>query len=248
MRLTLVCLAALLTFACSDADSLGDQPPVEVPITGNPTWENGIAELVDLKCAWCHAVPKPDIAPSDITPDLDLTQYATQIENGTVIRGGDSIGRWMADGILEHPVDLYVDITQFPDETILAVRQMPLDYATQLTQSEITALLAWSANGSPLREGEVYVGDPIAGEISYNNHCAVCHAVDGQGVNAFINGQPDPNRWYGTPIRPGTGTPAKVKSMWLTKVVPLEFRALEPVSDEEANNIAVYLDQLTSGQ
>ena len=237
-------LALLMTLlACSDAETLGDEPPVEVVITGSPTWDNGIRELVDLKCAYCHAVPRPDTAPNEIIADLDLTTYDTAIVDGKVIRGADSIGRWLAIGILDHDVDIFLDITVIP-EVLLTARQMPLDYGTQLTETEKGQLLAWSANGSPRDDTPQPTGDAAIGQGLYEAHCGGCHANDGKGINAFIDGAIDPTRWYGPPLRPNTTTVEKGKSMWLHKVVPFEFRELDELSTEDAAAIHTYVNGL----
>ncbi|MDJ0842274.1 MAG: cytochrome c [Acidobacteriota bacterium] len=242
-------LLLLANTACSDADTLGDEPPREIVISGSPTWDNGIRELMDLKCAYCHAVPKPDTAPDDIIADLDLTVYDTSIVNGRVIRGADSVGRWIADGIFDHGLDIYVDLTVIP-ETILVARQMPLDYGTQLTDAEKGFLAAWSTNGSPRNDSPQPDGDPVTGKQLYDAHCGACHGFNdnaGAGVNAFVDGQLDPNRWYGPPVRPNTATVEKIKSMWLHKVVPFEFRELEALSTQEAADIRAYLVSVLFG-
>jgi len=240
---TTALLLALLALACSDADTLGDEPPRELVITGNPTFENGISALLDLKCAYCHGVPRPDIAPADITSDLDLSRYETVIVDGRLVRGADAIGRWLEDGIMDHALDIYVDFTVFP-EAILEARQMPLDYGTQLTDREKGYLLSWSANGSPRNDlPEPAGGDPIAGRSSYLINCGSCHGVDGQGRNAPTVDASDPIRWYGPPIRKTTATTAKIKSMYLHKTVPLNGVSLEPISDGVALDIRAYLIQ-----
>ena len=38
----------MLLMSCSEADTMGDEPPDEIVIEGTPTWENGIGELVEL--------------------------------------------------------------------------------------------------------------------------------------------------------------------------------------------------------
>ena len=125
IRLCLVATAMLLLLHCSDADTLGDEPPVEVVISGSLTYDNGVDELLRVKCGYCHAYPKPELAPDNIIEDLDLTVYASRLENDRAIRGADSIGTWIHEGILEGPVTNF-DATSNP-------RQMPLNYGTPLT-------------------------------------------------------------------------------------------------------------------
>ncbi|MGA0261350.1 MAG: hypothetical protein ACO3NI_14465, partial [bacterium] len=65
----------MLLMSCSEADTLGDEPPDEIVIEGTPTWENGIGELVELKCASCHQVPASSYTPHGTPENLDLRYY-----------------------------------------------------------------------------------------------------------------------------------------------------------------------------
>ena len=125
----LICCSFLL-LACSEADTLGDEPPTEIVIEGTPTWRNGIGELVELKCASCHQVPASSFTPEGTPATLDLRHYDTA---GSV-RGGDSLGIWITAGILEKQLG--------------GIRKMPLEYATPLTDREITYLKDWASNGA----------------------------------------------------------------------------------------------------
>ena len=220
-------ITAVFTMSCSDADTLGDEPPVEVTIQGPLTYENGVNAMLDLKCATCHAVPLPDLAPSNIVPNLDLSVYESRVEGGQVILGADSIGSWIFHGLLEQPVEIF-DGTSNP-------RQMPLDYATQLTASEVEALKDWSELGSPKNQSAEPVGTgPDNGAGLYFTACAACHG-DGSGIQ-LNNGQ-----WLGPPLRPSAVTAAKTKSMWLDKFYEFDPREL---SDEEAADIRDFILQL----
>ena len=126
----LICCSFLL-LACSEADTLGDEPPTEIVIEGTPTWRNGIGELVELKCASCHQVPASSYTPEGTPATLDLRHYGTA---GSV-RGGDSLEVWINAGILEQKLG--------------DIRKMPLEYATPLTEREITHLKDWANNGAP---------------------------------------------------------------------------------------------------
>lgn len=216
-----IVVAGLAALHCSDADSLADQPPREVEISGEPSFVNGVGELLALKCGYCHAYPLQDTSPDNIVVDLDLNVYATRVEAGEVIRGADSIGRWIEDGILDHGVELYLD-TSDP-------RRMPLDYGTQLTQSEIDALEVWSDAGSPQgSEGDPPPGDPDAGASLYFTWCVSCHDLG--------NGARDGERLLGAPIRPTALTLAKLKSMWLHRA-----GAPEPLGDSDAANLRAFM-------
>jgi len=243
VRITFAFLALGIWTGCSDADTLGEEAPREVVITGTPTFTNGIGELMALKCGYCHAVPAPAIAPDDVPGDLDLTRYATDVIDGQLIRGADSVGRWLADGLLDHEVAIYVDFIAFPQE-VLNARRMPLDYGTQLTDAERGHLLAWSANGSPRDESPEPEGDAGAGETTYRINCAGCHGGSGEGVNAFVDGSFDPDLWYGPPIRRNAATTAKIKSMFLHKSVPLNGLQLEPMADSDAADIRAFLQSV----
>ena len=121
----------MLLMSCSEADTLGDEPPDEIVIEGTPTWENGIGELVEMKCASCHQVPASSYTPEGTPATLDLRQYVTA---GSV-QGGDKLGIWITAGILEKQLG--------------GIRKMPLEYATPLTDREITYLKDWANSGAP---------------------------------------------------------------------------------------------------
>jgi hypothetical protein len=129
----LICCSFIL-LACSEADTLGDEPPTEIVIEGTPTWKNGIGELVELKCASCHQVPASSYTPEGTPLDLDLRYYKPSVG-----RGADSLRFWIGDneteGILEKQLG--------------GIRKMPLEYATPLTDREITYLKDWASSGSP---------------------------------------------------------------------------------------------------
>ena len=122
---------SMLLMSCSEADTLGDEPPDEIVIEGSPTWENGIRKLVELKCASCHQVPASSYTPAGTPATLDLRYYNSTA--GT--NGGKSIGVWIRAGILEKQLG--------------GIRKMPLEYATPLTDREIAYLKDWSDNGTP---------------------------------------------------------------------------------------------------
>ncbi len=217
---------AILTFAltgCSDADTLGDEPPREIVINGAPTWENGIGELVALKCGYCHAVPRPEVAPTNIVTDLDLNHYDTRLVDGQVIRGGDSIGRWLYDGILDQPITYYDDTSQ--------PRQMPLDYGTPLTDAEKAMLITWSEAGAPRNDtAEITSDDLNLGADLFFRGCDGCHNL-GDGLAL------DENTVYGPPFRRNAVSQAKIKSMWLERIEP------QPLTDEQAAAIQAFILQ-----
>ena len=126
----LICCSFLL-LACSEADTLGDEPPTEIVIEGTPTWRNGIGELVELKCASCHQVPASSYTPEGTPVTIDLRHYDTAGGVG----GGDSLGGWIKIGIL--------------DKQLGGIRKMPLEYATPLTDQEISYLKDWANNDAP---------------------------------------------------------------------------------------------------
>ncbi|CAM2067167.1 Cytochrome c domain-containing protein [Sulfidibacter corallicola] len=214
-------IVALATVACSEADTLGEDPPVEIVIQGEPTWENGIGELVTLKCGYCHAYPKPEVAPNDIVTDLDLTVYDTAIVDGTVIRGADAIGRWIYEGILDQPVTFFDD-TSMP-------RQMPLDYGTQVTEREKAYLEAWSDAGAPRNDQpDPDDGDPENGGQLYVRGCDACHLFgEGFEIDGLV---------IGPAMRRDAISTAKIKSMWLERIDPTT-----PLTDGQAADIRAFL-------
>ena len=82
----LICCSFLL-LACSEADTLGDEPPTEIVIEGTPTWRNGIGELVELKCASCHQVPASSYTPHGTPENLDLRYYQPSEGQGGILYG-----------------------------------------------------------------------------------------------------------------------------------------------------------------
>jgi len=135
MRLAL--LALLLPFVlagCLDAESLGDQPPTVVQVGSPPQWNNGVMELMQLKCGVCHRVPRSAVSPVIVPQTFDLNY---QVSSPSGVPGAQSLlvlGRIDA-GILRGLVP--------------GLPRMPLDYATPLAPAEIAALEAWSAAGGP---------------------------------------------------------------------------------------------------
>jgi len=221
---------ALWTLGCSDADTLGDEPPPEIVIQGAPTWENGVAELIELKCAYCHAIPLPPLAPDDIVADLDLARYDTYTTaDGQVIRGADAIGSWIVQGLLEQPVAAFAD---FNTGAPLEAGQMPLDYGTQLTAAERTALEMWSEAGSPRNDAPEPQGDADAGRNLYFN-CDFCHGANGEGLRT------QDGLFFGPPLRRASVTVAKLKSMWLDRA-----QAGQPLTDQQAADLRAYILQL----
>lgn len=217
-----VATLAWMTLSCSEADTLADEPPREVVISGAPSYVNGVGELLSLKCGYCHAVPPTDITPDNIAPNIDLNSYETRLNGETVVRGADSIGRWIEEGLLEHAVAVF--------EGSSDPRRMPLDYATQLTDSEKQALHQWSDAGSPRGdEGEPPNGNAEAGEDIYDR-CDDCHGDEGEGIPS------EAGRYYGPQIRRTAVTVAKLKSMWLHRA-----GRGEPLSDSDAADLRAYM-------
>lgn len=125
-------ISAGLLWGCSRADTLGGSAPDEVVISGTPTWENGIGQLVRAKCATCHVLPFSFYTPQGTPGTLDLSVY----DNSSNVRGANVLGFWINAGIIE-------------SELSGVARKMPLEYATPLTSGEIDALKSWAVSGSP---------------------------------------------------------------------------------------------------
>ena len=232
IRLILIGLLAI-SVACSKTDTLGDDAPREVAIAGQPTFENGVGELLALKCGYCHVIPASDLSPDNIVTDLDLNQYATRLSGTQVIRGADAIGRWIKEGILDHGVNVFYNSAD--------ARQMPLDYGTPLTQREKDALVAWSSVGSPQNSQPDPTGNKDDGAGPYLTYCVQCHD---QGQGTFFGQQ-----YYGAPVRRSAITTAKVKSMWLYRVSQLSPApngySLQPLDDQTAADIKAYMLELS---
>jgi len=156
-------LAALLLPAlggCLQSTTLGNQPPDVVQVGSPPTWQNGVQQLMALKCAVCHTVPRPASAPDNVPTDLDLTQLNL---NGTIL-GAQDVALAIQAGILQQAV--------FP------APQMPLPFATPLVASERTALETWAAGEEP----PALTGATTDGIEQYAYYCQICHGVHGQGA------------------------------------------------------------------
>jgi hypothetical protein len=133
----LVLLALLLPPAlagCLDAESLGDQPPTVVPVGSPPQWNNGVMELMQLKCGVCHRVPRSEVSPVYVPQTFDLN-YQVSSPSGVPGAQDPLVLARIGAGILRGPV--------------AGKPRMPLDYATPLVPAEITALETWAAAGGP---------------------------------------------------------------------------------------------------
>jgi mono/diheme cytochrome c family protein len=152
---------------CQHATTPGNEAPDEVFIVGTPTWSNGVAQLIGLKCAVCHQQPLPDIAPNNTPRDLDLRQFTSA---GTLRGAQDTVAALQAK-ILRHDLVFQGGQSRFA--------QMPLDFATPLTANETAALETWA---SPAAEPDVGGGTtPADGLILYAAYCQSCHGVAGNG-------------------------------------------------------------------
>ena len=125
--------AAVILASCSEADSLGDEAVTEVQVGSPPAWSNGVGELMRLKCGICHRVPAGEVSPDNIPQTFDLNYH---IVNPDGVPGAKDVLVLFSintDKILRGPVG--------------SIRQMPLEYATPLTEQEKTALETWAAGG-----------------------------------------------------------------------------------------------------
>ena len=127
-RLAALALLPLLALGgCLEADTLGGKPPDEVPVGSPPHWNNGMEELMTLKCGICHQRPRPKWAPTETPDELDFTiQYGS---------GGGG----------EDPVDGAADALNDVKEQVQQGK-MPQDFATPLTDAEYQAILAWDGS------------------------------------------------------------------------------------------------------
>jgi mono/diheme cytochrome c family protein len=138
-----------------------------VTITGTPSFENGVAHLMALKCAVCHQQPLPDIAPHTTPKDLDLRQFASI---GTMRGAQDAIPALRA-GVTHQDLVFRFGQARFP--------QMPPDYGTPLIASERSALDTWATLTAP---PDVAGGTTVAdGLVLYAAYCQGCHGVGGAG-------------------------------------------------------------------
>lgn len=175
----LICLSLN---GCMDASSLGKEPADHVAINGTPTWNNGIAKLINLKCASCHQVPRLASSPQSVPTDLDLRFETISGSN----RAAEDIAAPIYLGVLRHAV--VYDDGSYTKPINVAIRTMPLTFATPLYADEITALETWA--GAVITAEQAYTSPPLSGmtpmtiadgEVLYKRHCQNCHGVDGAG-------------------------------------------------------------------
>lgn len=108
---------------CMEADTLGGESPDEVTVGSPPQWDNGIGELLQLKCAVCHQVPGGKLTPAATPQDFDLG-FHTQRADGI-------------DGAEERLADIKLQVSS---------GRMPKEYATPLTSRERQAILSWKGS------------------------------------------------------------------------------------------------------
>lgn len=130
--LALLAAAAAALSGCLQADALGDEPPDEVAVGTPPRWDNGVAALMNLKCAVCHQVPPPDVAPQHTPTGFDLRYHITAPSG---LPGAIAILPALTGGVLRGEYG--------------GAPRMPPDYATPLTPAEQDALETWAVNGGP---------------------------------------------------------------------------------------------------
>ncbi len=105
---------------CLEADTLGGESPDEVTVGSPPRWDNGIGELLQLKCAVCHQVPAGKLSPAT-TPDSFDLRFHTQPPDGI-------------PGAAETRIKIQLQVSS---------GLMPKEYATPLTDGEQQAILDW---------------------------------------------------------------------------------------------------------
>lgn len=124
MPILAIFVVAVALSSCLEANTLGDEPPDEVQVGSTPAWDNGMEELMTLKCGVCHQVPRPKSAPENTPDELDFT----------ILSGS-------GDGEVDGAGDALDDIQEIVQEG-----KMPPDFATPLTDDERAAILDWDGN------------------------------------------------------------------------------------------------------
>jgi mono/diheme cytochrome c family protein len=180
-----VLLASLALGGCMKASSLGQEAPAHVVITGTPTWSNGIEQLVSLKCAICHQVPRLALSPQNVPADLDLRFE----KSFGAIRAAEDVAAQISLGVLQHSL-VYDNGTYVNTGVNVTIRQMPLNFATPLYTDEIAALQTW-ANSVITAETAIPPTSPVLsganpmtaadGELLYKRNCQSCHGAYGAG-------------------------------------------------------------------
>lgn len=168
----LIVAVCLMLTACMGADTRGNEAADHIVISGTPTWENGIGQLMASKCAVCHQVPRLPSSPVNVPADLDL-RY--EITSGA-IRAAEDIAAPITLGILQHALNYG---TSMP----IPVQAMPLAYSTPLYAVEKTALETWASNVIAADQANTApIVDLVAeGALLYKRHCQGCHGLYGTG-------------------------------------------------------------------
>jgi len=196
-------LAFLALGGCSKATTLGDAPADHAAISGTPTWDNGIAGLMELKCAVCHQVPRLASSPKNVPPDLDLRE---QTSSGTV-RGAEDIAAQIKLGVLRKAV-VYSESPPFIAN--VSIQPMPPPFATPLYADEITALETWAGDVVAAEQASASPALPGAnsmtaadGAVLFTRFCQGCHGIDGAGgrVQFSLQGNgPDAGPYFASQI------------------------------------------------
>ena len=131
----LLALLPLVLSGCLDAESLGDQPPPVVQVGSPPMWNNGVMELMQLKCGVCHRVPRSAISPANVPQTFDLNYQVSSPSGVPGAQDATVLADIVVNTILRTPA--------------LGLAHMPPPFATPLVPAEISALEAWAGAGGP---------------------------------------------------------------------------------------------------
>jgi len=104
-RAWLACLALLVICGC-EAYDLGDESAPAIAVdAANPTWDNGVQQILERRCDSCHAKGERPFAPANVAPykwglsegeDAFKTRYATA-SLASVLDAGDPMPPNYAD-------------------------------------------------------------------------------------------------------------------------------------------------------
>ena len=164
----------IIFFQACAAQDLGDATPIEVEIASasNPTWDGGIGELMQKKCANCHIATeqRSKFVPSDVPEGFVSI---------------DTIGEEDFFAILNSPAKTGRVYTVFLRTFHDAEDPMPPDFSTPLSTNEKTAFANYLQNLGvdydeicPTTQSELTYED-VKSVIDANCATSGCHPASG---------------------------------------------------------------------
>jgi mono/diheme cytochrome c family protein len=162
--LTVVCMFVATALSSCSAYDLGSAGNYYYDIGAdkitNPTWEDGIAVIVEKKCATCHTPDNPWYKPKNVDTNA----------NGEKLKKIATKDFWVTSNIMSVIKECLEDVCG------LEKVPMPPKYASPLSKDEKEALLNFTKKFIPAAS---------AGFSAKFSGCEGCHASKGAGQGTF---------------------------------------------------------------